>query len=92
MKRVHHSPEQIVKKLREVEAGLSLGKTLEELCKQLGIAESTYHRWRNQYGGIKADEVRRLRDLEKENVRLKRIVADLTLDNSILREVARGNF
>jgi transposase-like protein len=91
MKQRQYSPEQIVKMLREVEAGQAAGKTVEELCRQLGVADSTYHRWRAQYGGMKADEVRRLQELEKENERLKRIVADLTLDNQILKEAARGN-
>ena len=67
------------------------GKTVEEMCRSLGIADSTYHRWRNTYGGMKTDEVKRLRELEKENERLKKLVADLSLDNQILKEAARGN-
>jgi len=84
-----YTPEQIVM-LREVEAGQARGQSVEEVCRQLGIADSSYHRWKNQYGGMKADEVRRLKDLGKENERLKQIVAELTLDNKILKETARG--
>ena len=82
MKKKAYTPEQIVKLLRQVEAGLADGKTVEETCRALGIGDSTYHRWRNQYGGMKTDEVHRLKELEKENDRLKRIVADLSLDNA----------
>ena len=92
MKRKQYSPEQIVKLLREVEAGQAQGQSVEEVCRRLGIADSSYHRWKNQYGGMKADEVRRLKDLEKENERLKQLVAELTLDNKILKEAARGNW
>jgi putative transposase len=92
MTRKQYTPEQIVKLLREVEAGQAQGKTVEELCRTLGIADSSYHRWKAQYGGMKTDEVRRLKELERENERLKQIVADLTLDNRILKEAARGNF
>ncbi len=91
MKRIRHSPEQIIRKLREADAGLASGKAIAEVCKALGVAEATYHRWRNQYGGMKADEMRRLKDLEKENARLKALVADLVLDKAILQEAARGN-
>ena len=91
MKKKQYTPEQIVKLLREVEAGQAQGKSVEEMCRQLGIADSSYHRWKNQYGGMKTDEVRRLKELERENDRLEQIVAELTLDNKILREAARGN-
>lgn len=91
MKRKSYSPEQIVKLLRGVEAALAAGKTVEEACRELGVADSSYHRWRNQYGGMQTDEVRRLKELERENERLKRIVADLSLDKAILKEAARGN-
>ena len=91
MTRKQYTPEQIVTLLREVEAGQAQGKTVEDVCRALGVADSSYHRWKAQYGGMKADEVRRLKELEKENERLKRIVADLTLDNQILKEAARGN-
>ena len=91
MKRIRHSPEQIIRKLREADAEMASGKTIPEVCKALGIAETTYHRWRNQYGGMKADEMKRLKDLERENARLKALVADLALDKAILKEAARGN-
>ena len=91
MKRIRHSPEQIIRKLREADAELASGKTVPEACRSLGIAEATYHRWRNQYGGMKADDMRRLKDLERENARLKALVAELALDKAILKEAARGN-
>lgn len=92
MKKKPYTPEQIVKLLREVEAGQAQGRTIEEQCRQLGISETSYHRGKGQYGGMKTDEVRRLKDLEKENDRLKQIVAELTLDNRILKEATRGNW
>lgn len=92
MKRKRHSPEQIIVKLREADAALSTGASVEQICKQLEISQATYHKWRNQYGGMKADEMKRLKELERENARLKKIVADLSIDNSILKEVAKGNF
>ena len=91
MKRIRHSPEQIIRKLREADAELGSGKPVADACKALGIAEATYHRWRGQFGGIKADEMKRLKELEKENARLKALVADLSLDKAILQEAARGN-
>jgi putative transposase len=91
MKRTRHSPEPIVRKLRDADAELASGKAIAEVCKALGVSEATYHRWRNQYGGMKADEAKRLKDLEKENARLKALVADLSLDKAILREALRGN-
>jgi transposase-like protein len=91
MKKKAYRPEQIVKLLREVESGQAAGKTVEEMCRTLGVAESSYHRWKNQYGTSTVDEVRRLRELETENERLKLIVAELTLDNKILKVAARGN-
>ena len=91
MKRIRHSPEQIIRKLREADAELAKGIAIPEVCKALGIAEATYHRWRNQFGGIKADEMKRLKDLERENARLKALVAELSLDKAILKEAARGN-
>ena len=91
MKNKSYSPEQIVKLLRQVEAGKSEGKTVEEMCRTLGVGDSTYHRWKNQYGGMKTDEVKRLKELEKENERLKKLVAELSLDKQILKEAARGN-
>jgi putative transposase len=92
MKRKRHSPEQIIAKLREADAALTAGAGVEQICRQLEISQPTYHKWRKQYGGMKADEMKRLKELERENTRLKKIVADLSIDNSILREVAKGNF
>ena len=91
MKRIRHSPEQIIRKLREADAELAKGTAIPEVCKALGVAENTYYRWRNQFGGMKADEMKRLKDLEKENARLKALVADLALDKAILQEAGRGN-
>jgi transposase-like protein len=91
MQRKRHSPEQIIRKLREAEVELGGGAAVAEVCKKLGISEQTYFRWRNQYGGLKADDMKRLKDLEKENGRLKKAVADLTLDKQILHEALRGN-
>jgi putative transposase len=86
MKRTRHSAEQIVTKLREAEAMLAAGRSIAQVVQQLGVSEQTFHRWRNQYGGMKADEARRLKDLEVENARLKKLVADQALDMAILRE------
>lgn len=90
--RRRHTPEQIIRKLREAEKLLAEGATIPQAAKELEISEQTYHRWRNQYGGMKADDAKRLKELEKENARLKRIVADQALDLDAMREVARGNF
>jgi len=92
MKKKRHSAEQIISKLREADVAMSEGAAVEAVCKQMEISEQTYYRWRNQYGGMKADEMKRLKELEKENARLKRIVADQAVDISILKEVAKGNF
>ena len=86
-----HTPEQIVRMLRQADAELAAGASLPEVAKRLGISEATFHRWRNQYGGMKADEMRRLKELEAENTRLKKLVAELLLDNQMLKGVARGN-
>lgn len=91
MKRIRHSPEPIIRKLREADAELAKGGAVPEICKVLGIAENTYYRWRNQFGGIKADEMKRLKELEKENAWLKALVAELALDKAILKVAARGN-
>jgi transposase-like protein len=91
MQRKRHSPEQIVRKLRDADMELGNGATVADVCKKLGIAEQTYFRWRHQYGGLKADDMKRLKELEKENTRLKKAVADLTLDKQILHEALRGN-
>ena len=92
MKQRHHTPEQVIRKLAEGDKLLNEGKDLPEVCRHLEIAESTWHRWKGQYGGMKANDVKRLKELETENGRLKRIVADLTLDVDMLKEVAKGNF
>jgi putative transposase len=92
MSRRRHTPEQIVRKLREADRLLSEGTELPEVFKHLEIAEATYHRWRNQYGGMKADDVKRLKELEAENATLKRIVADQVLNIAALNEVNRGNW
>jgi putative transposase len=92
MKRRRHTPEQIVRKLREADRLLGEGQELPEVVKLLEVSEATYHRWRAQYGGMKADDVKRLRELELENARLKRIVADQTLEMAALREVSRGKW
>ena len=92
MKRKRHSPEQIITKLREADAELASGTPIEQICKKLEVSEATFHRWRTQYGGMKADEMKRLKGLEKENFRLKKIVAEQAVDISILKEVTRGNF
>jgi len=92
MKRKRHTPEQVIRKLAEGDKLLNQGEDLAEVCRQMGIAESTWHRWKAQYGGMKANDAKRLNELETENGRLKTIVADLTLDNAMLKEVAKGNF
>ena len=92
MKRKRHSPEQIITKLREADAMLATGATIAQVVQRLEISEQTFHRWRNQYGGMKANEAKRLKELEQENTRLKKLVADLSLDNAMLKEVAEGNF
>ena len=92
MKRKRHSPEEVIRKLRQADEQLAGGATVAEVCKKLGVSENTYHRWRARYGGMDAAEAKRLRQLEKENARLKKIVAEQAIDLSILREVAQGNF
>jgi len=92
MKRRRHTPEQIIRKLREAERMLGEGKTIPEAAKELGISEQTYHRWRNQYGGMKANDAKRLKELERENSTLKAIVADQAIENRALKEIARGNW
>ncbi len=87
-----YSPEQIVRKLRDAEARLASGSTVPEVARELGISEATFHRWRKQYGGMSQQEAKRLKELEKENARLKKMVADQALDIDILKEVNRGNF
>lgn len=86
-----HNPEQIVKKLRDAEVMLNNGKSMEEVLKVLETSESTFNRWRNQYGGMKSEEAKRLKELEGENVRLKRLLAEAELDKAMLKEALRGN-
>lgn len=92
MSRRRHTPEQIVRKLREADRMLGEGSDLAEVCRHLQVSEATFHRWRNQYGGMKADDTKRLKELERENARLKRIVADKELEIDALREVSKGNW
>jgi transposase-like protein len=92
MSRKRYSPEEIVNKLREAEVLISKGQAISQVCKQIGITDQTYYRWRKEYGGLKVDQAKRLKELEKENARLKKLVADQALDNAILREAAKGNF
>lgn len=92
MKRRKHTPGQIIRKLREADAELAQGRTIGEVCQKLEISEPTFHRWRTQYGGMKANEAKRLKELEIENGRLKKLVADLTLDKQILEETLRGKW
>jgi transposase-like protein len=84
--------EKIIQRLREVEVLCAEGATISEACRKIGVTEQTYYRWRKEYGGLRIDQARRLKELEKENTRLKKLVADLSLDNSILKEAASGNF
>jgi putative transposase len=92
MARKHHKPEEIVAKLRQVDVLVGQGRAVAEAIRAIGVTEVTYYRWRREFGGLKADQVKRLKDLEAENARLRRAVADLTLDKQILAEAARGNF
>ena len=92
MARKHYKPEEIVAKLRQVDVLVSQGQSTSEAVRQIGFTETTYFRWRREYGGLKTDQVKRLKDLEAENTRLRRAVSDLTLDKMILAEAAKGNF
>ncbi len=92
MKRRRHTPEQVIRKLREADRMLAEGKATVEVARHLEISENTYHRWRNQFGGMKADDAKRLKQLERENATLKRIVADKELENVALKEIAKGNW
>jgi putative transposase len=91
MARKGYAPEQIINKLREAEILLSQGSTIAVVSKKIGVSDHTYYRWRREYGGMRVDQAHRLKELEQENSRLKRLVADLSLDNAILKEAARGN-
>ena len=92
MKRKRHTPEEIIKKLREAATLLAGGQSVEEVCKKLEVSAPTYHRWKEQYAGAKEETVKRLKELEKENTRLKRIVADMALDNAMLKELNEGKW
>jgi len=87
-----HMPEQIVNVLRQIEVTIANGKTTPLACKEAGVTEQTYYRWRKEYGGLKVDQAKRLKELEQENGKLKRLVAELSLDKQILQDVTRGNF
>jgi len=92
MTRKRFSAEEAIGKLREAEVLLSKGETVEQVCRQIGVHPHTYYRWRREYGGLEVDQARRMKDVERENARLKKIVADQALDIAILKEAARGNF
>ena len=92
MPKKRYTPEEVVAKLRQVDVLVSQGQNIADAIRQIGVSEVTYYRWRQEYGGLKADQVKRLKELEQENSRLRRAVSDLTLDKLILQEAARGNF
>ena len=92
MKRRLHTPEQIIKKLREADAIIAQGGTVEQACRQLGISDATYYNWRKQYGQMKLDQVKQFKALQRQNSQLKKLVADLSLDNAILKEALSGNY
>ena len=88
----HHKPEQIIAKLRQIEVVVAQGTPIAAACKQAGISEQSYYRWKKEYGGLKLEQAKKLKDLERENARLKKIVADLSLEKAMLKEVASGNW
>jgi putative transposase len=90
--RKRHTPEQVVRKLTQADRMLAEGKEVADVCRELQVTEATYYRWRNQFGGLKADDAKRLKDLERENATLKRLLADAELEKAALKEIARGNF
>jgi putative transposase len=92
MARKRRTVEEIIAKLREAEVALAQGQTIAQACRQIGVSEQTFYRWRQEYGGLRIDQAKRLKEIEAENARLRRAVADLTVDNQILKEAARGNF
>jgi len=92
MGRKRYTPEQIIRLLRQAEVLSSEGRNVPEICREMGVTPNTYYRWRKEYGGMRVNQAKRLKELEKENSRLKRAVADLTLDNLILKESSKGNF
>ena len=92
MPRKHHKPEEIVAKLRQVDVLVSQGQNIADAIRRIGVSEVTYYRWRQEFGGLKTEQVKRLKELETENTRLRKAISDLTLDKLILQEAARGNF
>ena len=92
MAKKRHTAEQIISKLREAEVDLAKGTEIPQVCRKIGITEQTYYRWRKEYGGVRTDQIKRLKEVEKENAGLKKLVADLSLDNAILKEAAYPNF
>jgi len=92
MVRKRYTAEQIVNKLREAEVHLAQGMTVKQMCRQVGITDQTYYKWRREYGGLRTNQAKRFKELERENARLKKIAADLSLDKATLQDVARGNF
>jgi putative transposase len=92
MRRKRHSPEQVIAKLRDADVALSQGATIAEVCKKLEVSEQTYHRWRAQFGGMKAMDMKQLKELQRENTQLKKLVADQALDIAMLKDLAKGNF
>jgi transposase-like protein len=92
MPRKHYKPEEIVAKLRQVDVLVSQGQNIADAIRQIGVSEVTYYRWRQEYGGLKTAQIKRLKELEQENTRLRKAISDLTLDKQILQEAAKGNF
>ena len=92
MSRQQHTAEEIISKLREAEVLQAKGMSMEEVMRQLGVSDATYYKWRKEYGGLRVDQAKRLKEMEQENTRLRKVVADLSIDNAILKEAARGNF
>ena len=92
MSQKRHTPEEIIQKLRRAEVELAHGATVAQVCKKIEVTEHTYYRWRSEYGGLRLDQAKRLKELERENARLKKLVAEQALDNAILKEAASGNF
>ena len=92
MGKKRHTAEEIITKLREADVLQAKGQSVGETCRQIGISEQTYYNWRKEYGGLRVDQAKRFKEMEQENARLKRLVADLSMDNAILKEAARGNF
>jgi transposase-like protein len=92
MSKKHHTPDQIIHLLRQAEVELAKGQSVPQVCRKLGVSEQTYYRWRKEYGGLRTDQAKRLKELERENERLKWLVAEAELDKAILREAAAGNF